>query len=92
MVDLGALAYPRHVHRPVPRAAWDAGVREFRSVGSAHDCARALDEGYALVPVIVEPDAAVPAVLEPPDEAQAPDLPSDAPAKRKPGRPRKQDN
>lgn len=86
-----ALAYPRHLHRPVSRASWDAGERSYCVVKNAEECRQRLAEGYGLDPVIVEPGLIV---VPPPsggDDTAGIQAAVDAavPLKRPVGRPRK---
>lgn len=92
------MEFPRHVHRPVDRAAWDAGIRVSRLVTTPEAYAAALADGETAAPVILEPEDQPAVVVDDRTMAEA-ETPAadtgtaaaDAPIRRRPGRPRKAD-
>ncbi len=54
-MDLAVLEYPRAVHKPTVRdTPWIQ-----KDVANADECARALDEGWSLTPILIDPSTPV---------------------------------
>lgn len=67
-MDLRRLDYPRHLYRPVTVAEWHWGLRESRIVRDAVECGQAIESGWSLMPILIEPSvppASPDPILEP---------------------------